>query len=176
MVWSPLYKKDAILIENVQRRATKLVPELADLSYEDRLRELGLPSLMYRRLRGDLLETYKLTQGLYKVNAENYLLRNNDERTRGHKYKLKKQASHLEIRKHFYGLRVVDVWNSLLESVVEAPSLNAFKGCLDNALTDYHFSVDFPLCPVHLKESAVRERSEQQEYEDNEEPPQASGL
>ncbi len=48
-VWSPRYMKDIRAIENVQRRATKLIPELSDMPYEDRLRELSLPTLAYRR-------------------------------------------------------------------------------------------------------------------------------
>ena len=48
-VWSPVFKKDMIALENVQRRATKLVKSIAHLSYSDRLRKLGLPSLEYRR-------------------------------------------------------------------------------------------------------------------------------
>ena len=48
-IWAPFYKKDITLIENVQRRATKTIPDIRDLSYEDRLRHLKLPSLIYRR-------------------------------------------------------------------------------------------------------------------------------
>jgi hypothetical protein len=50
-------KKEAIIIENVQRRATRLVKEIQHLSYGDRLRNLGLPTLQYRRIRADLVET-----------------------------------------------------------------------------------------------------------------------
>jgi hypothetical protein len=52
-------------IENEQRRTTKLVPSLKNLEYKDRLRKLKLPTLKYRCLRGDMIETYKLTSGIY---------------------------------------------------------------------------------------------------------------
>ena len=59
--WHPHknYQKEAI--ENAQRRTTKLVPELSTLSYPERLQKLKLPSLTYRRARGDMIETFKLT-------------------------------------------------------------------------------------------------------------------
>jgi len=58
-VWSPHLKKYINLIEAVQKRATKLVDDLHNLTYEERLRKLHLPTLAFRRLRGDMIELFK---------------------------------------------------------------------------------------------------------------------
>ena len=147
-VWSPINKTDSTLIENVQKRATKLVPDLRSLEYEERLKTLGLPSLTYRRLRGDLIETYKLTHKIYNIEPESFFQFSNDSRTRGHQYKLKKQPARLEVRKHYFGMRVVDIWNSLPDLVVEAPSLNAFKNRLDKVLADYQYASEIDKAQV----------------------------
>ena len=60
-VWSPKLLKDVDKLEKVQRRATKLVPEISDLPYETRLQILGLPSLKERRIRGDMIEVFKIS-------------------------------------------------------------------------------------------------------------------
>ena len=64
-VWSLYTKKDIELIENVQKRATKQVPSLKQLSYTDRLKKLKMPTLRYHRLRGDIIETFKIVNGIY---------------------------------------------------------------------------------------------------------------
>jgi hypothetical protein len=66
------------MIENIQRRATKLIPGLSDLSYEDRLRRLKLPSLSYRRSRGDMIEVYKIMSGKYDPEISNTNYSNQD--------------------------------------------------------------------------------------------------
>ena len=147
-VWSPGNKKDSTLVENVQRRATKLVPEVKEFEYEQRLEKLKLPSLVYRRLRGDLIETYKVTHNLYNIDPESYFKMNRDTRTRGHKYKILKQSARLEVRKHYFGLRIVDIWNNLPDAVVEAPSINAFKNRVDKLLADYHYVIDIDTAQV----------------------------
>ena len=58
-VWSPYLKKHIHMIENVQRRAKKVIPGFNKLSYEKRLKKLKLPTLKYRRLKGDMIEVYK---------------------------------------------------------------------------------------------------------------------
>ena len=68
-VWSPYKMKYIERIEKVQRRATKLLPNLSKMSYEGRLRKIGLPTLAYRRVRGDMIEVYKRLHGLYDIDG-----------------------------------------------------------------------------------------------------------
>ena len=65
VVWHPRYKKHVSMLEKVQRKATRLLPGMEMKSYEERLRVLRLPSLVYRRFRGDAIEIYKHTHELY---------------------------------------------------------------------------------------------------------------
>ena len=70
-IWSPQLKRDKVSIERVQRRATKLVPELKHLPYSSRLQQLGLPTLTYRRRRADLIETYRIITKQHSMNTAN---------------------------------------------------------------------------------------------------------
>jgi len=146
----PRYKKSAILLENVQHRATKMVPELKDLEYEDRLKEMDLQSLYYRRDRGDMIECYKMTHGSYDI--EPILKQDTDTIRRGHSLKLKMSLSKKEVRHHYFSIRVVSKWNSLPESVVTAPSLDAFKRRIDNHWKKYTIS-ETPLPPCKIVET-----------------------
>ena len=84
-----------------------------------------------RRARGDLIQTFKILKGIDKINAELFFDLNTTFRTRGHKYKLNKKRPKLEMRKHFFSQRVVNLWNQLPQHVVEADSVNNFKNRLD---------------------------------------------
>ena len=137
-VWNPIYKEDIIRLEGVQRRATKLLPELADLPYEDRLKALNIPSLYYRRLRQDIIFIYNYTHQNIKLNTDTHckicnntnMLIPNTAGTRGHpfKYRILRQNTY---RKRFITSKTLYFWNNLSTHTVTACSINTFKGRLD---------------------------------------------
>ena len=137
----PMYDRQAKLIEGVQRRATKLLNSLKDKPYIERLRELKLPTLHYRRRRGDLIEAYKYTHGLYTTAHKPLERDSNTHGTRGHNFKLKKLRCKKNMRQHYFSLRVTDDWNNLSYEVVNAPSLDSFKSRLDKFLRDDQYKL-----------------------------------
>ena len=66
----PFYKEVIKAVEKIQRRATKMVPSINHMPYEERLQELMLPSLLHRRRPGDMIFTYKLITGKIGVNKK----------------------------------------------------------------------------------------------------------
>lgn len=131
VAWGPTYKGDTDRIESVQRRATRLIPEIQGLDYEDRLRYLKLPSMKYRRQRGDMIQTYKIMKGIDRLDPESLFTRSTYMATRGHTDKLQVQHSNTELRRRFFCNRVVTDWNSLPLTAINAESVNAFKAALD---------------------------------------------
>ena len=89
VAWSPRREKNINLNEGVQRQTTKLIPAIKDLEYEERLKRMGLPSVRYKRARGDMIDTYKYAHSKCTVN-EDFLVRNKDSVARGHSLKLQK--------------------------------------------------------------------------------------
>ena len=131
-VWSPQKKKDIKMVECVQRRATKLLGHIRDLPYPDRLKVLNLTTLEYRRERADLIQVFKIIKGIDRIDVNTFFTMTTDSRTRGHKFKIQKLRSRLNIRKYFFTNRIVDSWNSLPECVIEVETVDAFKNRLEN--------------------------------------------
>uniref|UniRef100_A0A803JZP7 Reverse transcriptase domain-containing protein n=1 Tax=Xenopus tropicalis TaxID=8364 RepID=A0A803JZP7_XENTR len=132
--WAPVLKKDINELEKVQGRATKLVKGMEDLNYEVRLSRLGLFSLEKRCLRGDMITLYKYIRGDYRQMGDVLFSHKNNQRTRGHPYRLEERSFHLKQRRWFFTVRAVRLWNALPSDVVMADSVNAFKRGLDEFL------------------------------------------
>jgi len=119
-VWCPFKKGDNENIEKVQKkRATKLIISLKKLPYGERLRQLKLPTLKYRRLRGDMIEVFKIIHKYYDIRASINFNFNPVGSTGGNKFKLQKEMCRYDIRKYSFCYQVVNVWNSLPDYVVE---------------------------------------------------------
>ena len=73
-----------VALEAVQKWFTRLIPGLKGLSFEERLSSLGLYSLEYRRMRGDLIEVYKILNGIDKINVNQMFPLLEQSRTKGH--------------------------------------------------------------------------------------------
>ena len=137
-VWNPHLKRDINKLEKVQRRATKLVPSIRNLSYEERLKKLDLQSLEERRVRGDLIQYFKLYKGFNRINWFHTLVPQHSLSMdgpaggiRGGKHRLTKQVTKLDSRANFLSNRIVNEWNKLPSEVIEAISINQFKNRLD---------------------------------------------
>ena len=117
------------------RRITRVLPDLTLLSYEDRLHELKLTMLLYRRNRYDMILTYKILSREGNINPESmYTL--SDTTTRGHSRKLNKPRSLKTFRLNSFCVRTIDKWNSLTEDVVNASNVLTFKTRYDRLYRD----------------------------------------
>ena len=144
VVWGPFGKLDQQRLERVQRRATRLVRDIRERPYERRLQILQLPSLYYRRRRGDMIMVYQMLNGHVSLGSEN-LLKTCDlathQVTRGHEWKLCKPRARTALRKHSFSHRVVKDWNSLPTDVVSANNIAQFKARLDHHWSHIMYTV-----------------------------------
>ena len=118
-----------------------MVPARRHLQYEDRLKKIEIYSLAARRLRGDLIETFKLLYGYTNIN---FFKLNNTSETRKANWKLvnPQTTKGLQCRVHFLSLMVINAWNKLPCHVVSPISTNQFKYQLDQywIINRYGFS------------------------------------
>ena len=143
MIWNLGYVCDMKLLERVQRRWTRNVSGLEEVSYSDRLQRLNLFSVQGRLLRADLIMVWKIFNGKVPI-APDRLFIMNTLPNRGHNLKIYKPRHNLDVRKRSFAHRVVDNWNSLPSSVVNSQSLTTFKRLLQLEAGAWPKTISFP--------------------------------
>ena len=146
VVWSPHLEKHIEQIEGVQRRATKSLKGMWNVPYEERLKQLELPTLKYRRLRGDMITTYRMLHGGFDTEVALPLIMKSDVTGResyGNPLQLFQMSSRLDVKKFSYSRRIVPIWNSLPTEVVMAPSVETFKIRLDKFWSNQPMLFDY---------------------------------
>src|SRR5215469_15367463 len=133
-LWSPYLVKDITKIERIQKRATKLIPELRGKTYAQRLKDLDIHSLGTRRLRGRLIEIFKILNKFDNVDYKKFFRYDNNNITRSNDKKLhnlRNRPSVTEVAKNFFTNEVVEKWNGLPLEVVNSTSIDSYKKNLD---------------------------------------------
>jgi len=120
--------KNSIISDQIKSR---LFQPTRTFSYTDCLIHLGLPTL-YRRLRGDVIEDFKIIKHIYDHKVVPELIYNINKVARGNDFRLLKNRSHYDLRKFSFTDRIVNIWNSLPNAVVDVNSVDALKSRLDN--------------------------------------------
>lgn len=129
--WYPVLRRDQLLLESIQRRATRIPYGVVRPSYDDRLILFDLQPFLARRERGDLIVTYRSLHGLFGCDLSGLFVSGSNA-LRGHPYKLYREFFRTRSREFFLSNRVFHRWNSLPGSVVCADSVNCFKNRLDS--------------------------------------------
>ena len=134
IVVQPWLQKDKHLLEKVQQRAVNVVSGLTG-GYHDKLLQLKMPSLVDRRMRGDMIQTYKFANKVDDVDANKSF--HFSSMQHGHAARQAASISGNEEvpslglsrsqRNNFYSQRVVEPWNALTAEVQRASSVEDFK-------------------------------------------------
>jgi len=134
-VWNPYERQYIDQIEKVQRRATRMVPGIGHLEYEDRLKLCRLTTLEHRRQRGDMIHVYKMLNVYMDTNNDNFFNFTNQRHEIATRSSVNNflvaEKCHLDIRKHYFTNRIVQKWNALPSEVREADCVNSFKVLYD---------------------------------------------
>jgi len=112
------------------KKGYEMIHGFEKLSYTERLWKCDLPTLKYKRIRGDMIERYKIKT------ASPELKLNVSTKTRGNKYKLDTYRTKYDLRKYFFTNRIINIWNSLTDYVVMSKTVNQFKNQLDKFLAN----------------------------------------
>ena len=107
VIWHPLYKGQLQEIEKVQRRATKMVPSIQNKTYFQRLVELKLPSIKFRQLRSDLIQTYKIIHNIDNIDCNDFFTFDKYNKTRNNELKLFKPFVKTAIKKKKFFAHII---------------------------------------------------------------------
>ena len=131
--WNPSRQNDINILEQVQRRSTKVPYCTRRLNYEDRCKKFKITNLTDRRIRGDLIQQYKIINNLDEINwySSPTLL---PPRGNHRGFYIREVVRNCGERHNFFNNRIASSWNSLPDSVIQAESDNAFKSRLDKFL------------------------------------------
>jgi hypothetical protein len=136
--WSPWTAQDMDLLEKVQKKAVNQISGLHSTEYADKLEELGLESLRDRRLRTDMIQTYKIVKGKDDVDRDLWFRTcqdNSSRQTRLSNYRdnlVRTKISRTELRNNFFSQRVIGPWNDLPDTVKESTTVECFKSNYDS--------------------------------------------
>ena len=137
-IWSPWYKTDIKILERIQKRATKLVKSIRNKTYDERLKFLNLQNLEDRRLRGDLIQMYKLVNGVERVRLVKGLNYSNslslNLRRANNKRIVREINKKASCRFNFLTNRIVSKWNELSDHAISVKTVNGFKACIDKEM------------------------------------------
>ena len=127
----PTTKKYKQVLENAQRRATRLIPELQGMSYRERLIELNVSTLDYRRKRYDIIQVFKIVHNIDNIDITRFFTLTENNQLRGHNIKLNKPRVNKSIRLNSFAMRNIPVWNNLPSEAVNSKTVLDFKTKLD---------------------------------------------
>ena len=136
VVWNPLLKQEIVKVESVQRRFTKRLKGFHNLPYTTRLSNLGLDSLHCRRTKADLSMCYKIINNHTCTQIASFPTFSSTSKTRGNSRKLDKSHVSSVRDGHSFAKRIINVWNSLPDSIVLSKSVATFR----LKLNKLHFS------------------------------------
>jgi hypothetical protein len=132
--WSPYLEKDIEVLEKVQRRVTKHIQGLSNLSYDERLRVLGWTNLRVRRERGDAILAYQHLHGNVEVELDWKWLLPTCVGTRANdvpRIAMPPPTRNCQQRENFFSIRVEKSWRALPNETANSKSVNEFKNAYD---------------------------------------------
>ena len=128
-VWCPYLVKNIVLLEKVQRRASRLAlgQRRGEMSYEDRCEMLRWSQLTDRRLYFSLIECYKLVFGLNSLCFSDFFEFASKRTRSNHNYKLQVKSANCNCYKYSFFVKIIREWNDRPANVVEIGNLRRFK-------------------------------------------------